>query len=59
MPRMSKVELFAAIRRDSREGLSGRVIAKKYRVSRNTVAEALTSAWPKPPQAATAARVAP
>jgi hypothetical protein len=34
MPRMSKVELFAAIRRDSRAGMSGPAIATKYRVSR-------------------------
>jgi transposase len=47
MPRMSKVELFAAIRRDSRAGMSGRAIANKYRVSRHTVSDALTSAWPR------------
>jgi transposase len=45
---MSEVELFAALRRESRAGVSGRALAAKYRVSRNTVAEALTSAWPKP-----------
>ncbi|GII96715.1 hypothetical protein Ssi02_69460 [Sinosporangium siamense] len=44
----SKVEVFAAIRRDSRAGLSGRQIAIKYRVSRNTVAEALRQPWPEP-----------
>jgi transposase len=47
MPRMSKVELFAAIRRDSRAGVSGRAIATKYRVSRHTVSDALASAWPR------------
>ncbi|MBB2940473.1 transposase [Actinoplanes lutulentus] len=47
MPRISKVELFAAIRRDSRAGMSGRAIATKYRVSRHTVSDALTSAWPR------------
>lgn len=47
MPRMSKVELFAAIRRDSRAGMSGRAIATKYRVSRHTVSDALASAWPR------------
>jgi transposase len=47
MPRMSKVEQFAAIRRDSRAGMSGRAIATKYRVSRHTVSDALTSAWPR------------
>lgn len=45
---MSKVDLFAAIRRDSRDGLSGRAIAQKYQVSRRTVRSALTSAWPQP-----------
>jgi transposase len=48
MPRMSKIELFAAIRRDSREGVSGRTLALRYGVSRNTVAEALASAVPSP-----------
>lgn len=49
MARMSKVEKYAAIRRDSRmEGLSQRALARKYGVSRRTVAEALTSAWPAP-----------
>lgn len=39
----SKVELFAAIRRDSRiEGLSVRALARKYRVHRRTVREALS-----------------
>jgi transposase len=47
MPRMSKVELFAAIRKDSRAGMSGRAIATKYRVSRHTVSDALASAWPR------------
>lgn len=47
MPRMSKVELFAAIRRESRMGRSGRAIATKYRVSRHTVSDALASAWPR------------
>ena len=45
----SKVELFAAIRRDSRaEGLSVRALARKYDVHRRMVREALTSAWPEP-----------
>jgi transposase len=49
MARMTKVELFAAIRRDARlEGLSVRALARKYGVHRRTVREALTSAWPKP-----------
>ena len=46
MPPMSKVDLFAAIRRDSRAGLSVRGLARKYQVSRRTVRSALTSAWP-------------
>jgi hypothetical protein len=44
----SKVDLFAAIRRDSHAGMSGRTIAQKYQVSRRTVRAALTSAWPQP-----------
>lgn len=43
----SKVELYAAIRRDARElGLSSRALALKYSVGRHTVALALESAWP-------------
>jgi len=46
---MSRVELYAAIRRDSRvDGLSSRDLAGKYRVGRRTVALALSSAWPEP-----------
>jgi transposase len=48
MPPMSKVDLFAAIRRDSRAGLSVRGLARKYQVSRRTVRSALSSAWPAP-----------
>ncbi|MEU3093205.1 IS21 family transposase [Streptomyces massasporeus] len=45
----SKVDLFAAIRRDSRtEGLSIRALARKYDVHRRTVREALSSAGPAP-----------
>jgi lambda repressor-like predicted transcriptional regulator len=43
----SKADLFAAIRRDSRAGMSGRTIAQKYQVSRRTVRAALPSAWPQ------------
>jgi len=43
MPSMSKVELYAAIRRD---GVSGRVVERKYNVGWRTVQKALTSAWP-------------
>lgn len=45
---LSKVELYAAIRRDARAGRSGRVIEKKYRVGRRTIVSALASAWPEP-----------
>jgi transposase len=44
----SKVELYAAIRRDARAGMSGRAIEKKYRVGRRTIISALASAWPEP-----------
>ncbi|MQA17323.1 MAG: IS21 family transposase, partial [Pseudonocardiaceae bacterium] len=45
----SKVELFAAIRRDARiEGLSIRELAAKHRVHRRTVRQALASAIPPP-----------
>lgn len=49
MTPMSKVELFAAIRRDSRvEGLSVRALARKHGVHRRVVREALSGAWPAP-----------
>jgi transposase len=44
----SKVELYAAIRRDARAGMSGRAIERKYRVGRRTIVKALSSAWPEP-----------
>src|SRR5579862_3255251 len=44
----SKVELYAAIRRDARAGMSGRAIEKKYRVGHRTIVKALASAWPEP-----------
>ncbi|WP_433225555.1 IS21 family transposase [Microtetraspora malaysiensis] len=44
----SKVELYAAIRRDARAGMSGRAIEKKYRVGRRTIVKAMASAWPEP-----------
>lgn len=44
----SKVELYAAIRRDSRAGMSARAMEKKYRVGRRTIVKALDSAWPEP-----------
>jgi transposase len=48
MPPMPKVELYAAIRRDSRAGMSARAIERKYRVGRRTIIKALASAWPEP-----------
>ncbi|HZM76826.1 MAG TPA: IS21 family transposase [Candidatus Limnocylindrales bacterium] len=46
---MSRVELFAAIRRDRRDDptVSARTLAKRYRVARRTVAAALVAAVPK------------
>ncbi|MGB7424488.1 MAG: IS21 family transposase, partial [Ornithinimicrobium sp.] len=44
----SKVELYAAIRRDVRAGLSQRAIQAKHSVSRSTVVAAEASAWPTP-----------
>ncbi len=44
---MSRVELYAAIRRDARTGLSNRALQRKYKVGYRTVAAALDSAWPK------------
>lgn len=37
MPPQSKVELYAAIRRDARTGMSGRAPEHKYNVGRRTV----------------------
>lgn len=48
MPSTSKVELYAAIRRDARAGLSGRALQRKHCVGWRTVATALSSAWPQP-----------
>lgn len=48
MPPTSKVELYAAIRRDARAGMSGRALERKYRVGRRTVVKAIASAWPEP-----------
>jgi hypothetical protein len=58
MPGMSRVELFAALRRESRAGASWRALAAKYRLSRNIVAEVLTSARPKPRKPFAAAHIA-
>ena len=45
-PSGSKVELYAAIRRDAHAGKSARAIQREYRVSWTTVQKALGSAWP-------------
>jgi hypothetical protein len=47
-PGQSKVELYAALRRDSRAGLSDRALERKYGVGWRTVQQALSSAWPRP-----------
>jgi hypothetical protein len=47
-PGQSKVELYAALRRDAREGMSNRALERKYRVGSRTVQKALSSAWPQP-----------
>ena len=43
---MKRVELYEAIRRDRREGLSIRALADKHRVHRRTVRDAVRSAVP-------------
>ncbi|WP_222870250.1 IS21 family transposase [Actinomadura decatromicini] len=48
MARHSKTELYAAIRRDVRDGLSIGAVMRKHGVSHPTVRQALDSAWPKP-----------
>lgn len=48
VPVLSRVELYAAIRRDSRAGKSSRAIEHEYGVGRKTVRQALASAWPAP-----------
>ncbi|MFF2821206.1 IS21 family transposase [Kitasatospora cineracea] len=48
MPQMSKVELYAAIRRDHRDGMKLREIERKYNVSWRTVRKAVDSVWPEP-----------
>lgn len=51
MPRSSKVELYAAIRRDARAGMSRREIAARHGVGRLTIVKAVESAWPEPRKA--------
>lgn len=44
----SKVELYTAIRRDVRGGMSIRAVERKYGVGFRTVHKALASVWPQP-----------
>jgi transposase len=44
----SRVELYAALRRDSHAGMSNRALQRKYGVTWSTVDKALNSAWPQP-----------
>jgi hypothetical protein len=48
--RTSRVDLYAAIRRDAKAGLSKRALQRKHGVGYRTVAAALESAWPKQPK---------
>ncbi|WP_232234415.1 hypothetical protein [Actinoplanes sp. N902-109] len=48
---MSKIELFAAIRRNLAAGMSGRAVEDRYRVGRRTVSAAAVSALPPPRKA--------
>ncbi|WP_143653587.1 IS21 family transposase [Streptosporangium subroseum] len=45
---MSKVELYAAIRRDARSGMASRALQHKHGVGFRTVQRALASVWPEP-----------
>lgn len=44
---MNRVDLYAAIRRDARSGMSNRAMQRKHGVGYRTVAAALESVWPK------------
>lgn len=48
MPEMSRTQLYAAIRRDLRAGLSKNAIQRKYRVGHDTISKAAESSWPDP-----------
>ncbi|MCX4523324.1 hypothetical protein OG402_38495 [Streptomyces anulatus] len=48
MPQISKVELYAAIRRDHRAGMKMRELERKYNVSWRTAKKAVDSVWPEP-----------
>lgn len=45
-PPKSKVDLYAAIRRDARVGMSYRALMREYGVGFRTVKAALESVWP-------------
>jgi hypothetical protein len=47
-PPKSKVDLYAAIRRDARAGMSYRALMREYGVGFRTVKAALESVWPEP-----------
>ncbi|WP_220446625.1 hypothetical protein [Nonomuraea deserti] len=48
--RTSRVDLYAAIRRDAKAGLTKRALQRKHGIGYRTVAAALQSAWPKQPK---------
>jgi hypothetical protein len=48
LPPKSKVDLYAAIRRDARAGMSHRALMREYEVGFRTVKAALESVWPEP-----------
>lgn len=48
MVKPSRVDLFAAIRRDAKAGMSERQLQRKHHVGWRTVKSALDSAWPSP-----------
>ncbi|MFD9377846.1 hypothetical protein ACFWBH_20250 [Streptomyces sp. NPDC059999] len=50
MQQMSKVELYAAIRRDHRDGMKLWEIERKCNVSWQTIRKAVDSVWPEPPK---------
>jgi transposase len=48
VPPKSKVDLYAAIRRDARAGMSHRALMREYGVGFRTVKAAMDSVWPEP-----------